>query len=547
MPHGPGVSELLSGLADLEKTVIPTLKTALKMHTVDLAWAALAGLALIYPIWRLLPHVERSGVRDLAVLLSILGIYPSLLAVFHLTPFDLGLVYSITTFLPALYFFTMTGYVGVRLPNASVWRHALMAVSGVLALLALTNTWHGLFAQFESHTPGRPNHMLDDVRPGLGMGAMHALALVLVVSGIVLSIVQFFRSRLRPTQVLLAVVLPSLALWSFTSSVRWSVLADAGISGFIVSTSAVLLIANYALMRNHFIEVRIVTRSKLMHLLPDAMLVLSRSGRILDCNPAFARLLDSPVDQPIDRNVADFLPELAAQLAAGDGGSFELDLSKPGVPRHFHGILEPIDRAVGAGQFLVVLRDVTESEVAKSALFESDRQLRAANAALTRLSATDSLTGLSNRRALVEATEQAIAQYKRTGRRFALLSLDVDRFKDVNDRFGHVVGDEALCHVARVLEGQCRATDSLARYGGEEFIVLLGEAADDEIASAAERFRAAVEAEPLTLESGEKLTLTVSLGGIAFQDGMTAADLMQAADDALYAAKHAGRNQARIV
>ncbi|MEL7045759.1 MAG: diguanylate cyclase [Pseudomonadota bacterium] len=517
------------------------------MHTVDLAWAALAGLALIYPIWRLMPHIERSGVRDLAVLLGILGTYPGLLAIFHLTPFDLGLVYSVTTFVPALYFFTVTGYVGVRLPKIALWRHSLMTLSGVLALLALTNIWHGLFAEFESHVPGRPNHMLDDISPGFGMGAMHALALVLVLSAIVLSFVQFLRSRLRPTQVILTVLLPLLGLWSFTSSVRWSVLADAGISGFILSTSAVLLIANYALMRNHFIEVRVVTRSKLMHLLPDAMLVLSRRGRILDCNPAFARLIDEQVDGIIDRNIVAFLPELASQLGDTDGGSFELDLSKPEVPRHFHGVREPIDRSVGAGQYLVVLRDVTESELAKAALFESDRQLRAANAALTRLSATDSLTGLSNRRGLIEATEQAIAHFKRTGSRFALLSLDIDRFKAVNDRFGHTVGDQALCHVARVLEGQCRATDSLARYGGEEFIVLLGEASDDEIAKAAERFRAAVEAEPLTLDCGHTLQLTVSLGGIAHRDGMTTAELMQAADDALYEAKHLGRNQVRLV
>lgn len=493
-----------------------------------------------------MPRIERRGVRDLAALLSILAIYPMLLAMFHLTPFDLGLVYSLTTFLPALYFFTMTGYVGVRLLNTSIWRYSLMGISTVLALLSLTNTWHGLFAEFEPHTAGNPNHMLDDAAPGVGMGVMHALALVLVLAAVVLSIVQFVRARLRPTQVLLAAVLPLLALWSFTSSVRWSVLADAGVSGFILSTTAVLLIANYALMRNHFIEVRIVTRSRLMHLLPDAMLVLSRSGRILDCNPAFASLIEKPVGELIDRNIAAFLPQLTSWPDDSEGGDFELDLSKPGAPRHFHGICEPIDRTVGAGQYLVVLRDVTESELAKAALFESDRQLRAANAALTRLSATDSLTGLSNRRALIEATDQAIARFKRNGSRFALLSLDIDRFKDVNDRFGHAIGDQALCHVARVLERQCRATDFLARYGGEEFIVLLGDASGDEIAMAAERFRAAVEEEPLTVEGGDTLRLTISLGGTAHRDDMTTAELMRAADSALYEAKHCGRNRVRL-
>ncbi|GAB5415799.1 MAG: hypothetical protein Cons2KO_34020 [Congregibacter sp.] len=482
----------------------------------------------------------------MALILAILGVYPGLLAIFHLTPFDLGLVYAATTFLPVLYFFCMTGYIGLRLPAAAVWRYALFGAGAALALLSLTNVWHGYFAVFEQHQPGQANHMLDDLEPGIGMGLMHALSLILVASAMLLSVVQLFRSRLRPVQVLLAVILPALALWSFTSTQRWSVLADAGVSGFILTTTIVLLVANYALMRNHFLEIRVVTRSKLIHLLPDAIVLLSKSGKILDANPAFAALVNSSLDELIDEQIVRYLPQIDQEIAADTINDFELDLSEPGEPLFLQASVAATGQAMEAGQYLVVLRDITESQIIQAELLERDRQLQVANAALKELSATDALTGLPNRRALMQDVEQAVALFQRNGREFALLTLDIDHFKTVNDRFGHATGDEALCHVAQILKEQCRSTDSLARYGGEEFVILLGEVGNEETAPAAERFRVAVETNPLTLSTGDKLELTISVGGTTYEDGMTTDALLQAADSALYEAKNAGRNRVCI-
>ncbi|MEM8491925.1 MAG: diguanylate cyclase [Pseudomonadota bacterium] len=516
------------------------------MHFVDFIWAAVAAAALVYPLRRLIPHIQRVNARDLAFMLIILTVYPMLLAVFHLTPFDLGLVYSLTTFIPALYFFSMTRYVGVKLPHTAAWRVTLFSLSGVLAVLALTNEWHGLFAEFEPHVPGQPNHLLDDLSPKIGMGIMHALSLALVLSAVVLALMQFLRSRLRPTQVVLAVILPTLGLLSFTSNQRWSLLSDAGVSGFILTTTAVLLVTNYAFMRNQFIEVRVVTRSRLMHMLPDAMLVLSGSGRVLDGNPAFADLIRCPLDEAIDHNVADFLPTIQQQLDTQFADQFDLELNVDGSRRYLHGQIQRIDGAFGVGQYLVLLRDVTESEAAKVALAASENKLKLANAALMRLSTTDELTGLLNRRALLQAIERAMDQQKRSGKRFSLLILDVDLFKSVNDQFGHSAGDQALCHVARILEAECRSTDQLARYGGEEFIVLLADGGQD-VMAAAERFRKAVENSVLTLESKDKVELTVSVGGVTCNESQTVQTLMKSADAALYEAKHAGRNRSRVV
>lgn len=513
------------------------------MHLYDLAWAAIGLLALIYPLRRLLPHVERRGIRDVTVILSILGVYPALLAVFHLTPFDLGLVYSVTTLLPVLYFFSMTNYVGIQFPHAQAWRYALFTASAVLAVVALTNVWHGQFAEFEAHVQGQPNHMLDDLTPGIGMGIMHAFSLVFVASAMILSLVQFLRARLRPAQVLLAVVLPCLALWSFTSTERWSLLEKAGVSGFILTTSILLLVANYALMRNHFLEIRVLTRSKLIQLLPDAVLLLSSSGRILDANPALAALVQQPLEKLIDGNIGDHLPQVEASLINQDDGTFELDLSTQGAPLHFQGSVASAETSSSGRQRLIVLRDVTELQLIQSALLERDRELREANTALVELSVTDPLTGLRNRRSFLNSVEHAVALCKRNGRQFAVLAIDIDHFKAVNDQHGHDVGDKALCHIAKVLERECRSTDFLSRYGGEEFVVLLGDLVSEEVEPAAERFRVAVEQDPLQLSTGEYLPITVSIGGAAYDGSMSVEDLLKRADGALYRAKNSGRNR----
>lgn len=155
-----------------------------------------------------------------------------------------------------------------------------------------------------------------------------------------------------------------------------------------------------------------------------------------------------------------------------------------------------------------------------------------------RLSRTDSLSGLYNRLHWDESITADFAQLQRHGGEAALLLLDVDRFKEYNDTWGHAAGDEAIRHVARVLRSECRMEDRIARYGGEEFAVLLPAISPDKARTAAERLRARI-------GSGDSrfAGLTVSIGIAAFDSGLVDADeWMLRADRALYAAKRAGRN-----
>ncbi len=159
---------------------------------------------------------------------------------------------------------------------------------------------------------------------------------------------------------------------------------------------------------------------------------------------------------------------------------------------------------------------------------------------------TDALTGLFNRRAFFEAAPQLIERQTRKGEEIALLMFDLDRFKSINDRFGHAVGDEALKVFAATASGNMRANDVLARLGGEEFAVVIASGLAD-ACSAAERLRAAFEVAGREF-AGRRVEATVSIGvaaGPAAQADIET--LLALADKALYRAKKSGRNRVQAV
>ncbi len=162
---------------------------------------------------------------------------------------------------------------------------------------------------------------------------------------------------------------------------------------------------------------------------------------------------------------------------------------------------------------------------------------------LALLATRDPLTGLYNRRELMRQLEEALARAQRYHHPCCLLLLDVDHFKQVNDRCGHLVGDEVLRRLGELLQGAVRGIDYAARYGGEELVVLLPESDSDDGVVMAERLRRLVELERWGMARSLG-PITVSIGVAAFpQHGHTPETLFQAVDQALYAAKRGGRNQ----
>ncbi|ERH48014.1 GGDEF domain-containing protein [Pseudomonas sp. MDMC216] len=162
---------------------------------------------------------------------------------------------------------------------------------------------------------------------------------------------------------------------------------------------------------------------------------------------------------------------------------------------------------------------------------------------LTDQATTDSLTGLPNRLKLAEVFERERAHAQRNGTPLSLVFVDIDHFKQINDRFGHEVGDRALVHFATVLAQRLRVTDLFCRLGGEEFAVLLPGSKATQAREIAESLRERLAAQPLAVDE-TTLHMTLSAGVACFGvDGQSLDELMLAADRRTYAAKRAGRNR----
>ena len=176
------------------------------------------------------------------------------------------------------------------------------------------------------------------------------------------------------------------------------------------------------------------------------------------------------------------------------------------------------------------------------------RRLREGRSELERLSVTDELTGLSNRRRLMAELDREVRRSDRHGHPFTVLMLDVDRFKIFNDAFGHPAGDAVLKRLAKTLRDSTRDVDTVARYGGEEFMVILPETPAAEASRVAERIRSRTEADKFRPGDGiVELSITVSIGYAIFPDHAKAPEtLIEAADQALYRSKAAGRNKVTV-
>jgi diguanylate cyclase (GGDEF)-like protein/PAS domain S-box-containing protein len=189
---------------------------------------------------------------------------------------------------------------------------------------------------------------------------------------------------------------------------------------------------------------------------------------------------------------------------------------------------------------IVTIRDISEHKRIKDELVEANRHLQ-------ELARRDGLTGLSNRRLFDEAMQTELLRAARDGRPLSLMLIDVDHFKQFNDRYGHPAGDDCLRAVAQALrEVLCRPGDLVARYGGEEFAVLLPNTAEAGAAAVVQRLVGTVRGLKIAHDNSRALIVTISAGVTTFFPGRDPAEpkeLIKLADAKLYQAKRTGRNR----
>jgi diguanylate cyclase (GGDEF)-like protein/PAS domain S-box-containing protein len=186
--------------------------------------------------------------------------------------------------------------------------------------------------------------------------------------------------------------------------------------------------------------------------------------------------------------------------------------------------------------------DITDRKQQERAIRKANSELETANARLARLASHDGLTGIPNYRAFHERLEDEFATSERHGEPLTLLLLDVDRFKSLNDAYGHPVGDRILQELAATLVDTARKGDFVARYGGEEFAVLMPRTSIERAKQLAERIRKAVRNRRW---SHGAITISIGCASVDF-DVATPADLVKRADRALYRSKNNGRDQVSL-
>jgi diguanylate cyclase (GGDEF)-like protein len=208
------------------------------------------------------------------------------------------------------------------------------------------------------------------------------------------------------------------------------------------------------------------------------------------------------------------------------------------VPYGFAALI--VAMAVSLANHFTALYTNLEAEVG-----DRTRELSEANERLFEASRIDVLTGLLNRRGFAERAEEEILRARRTRRGFVLVMADIDKFKAVNDEYGHACGDEVLKDVARQLERQMRDIDVLASWGGEEFVLLLPETGIDGGVILAEKLRGLIERHQFYSKE-HLLNITMTFGVSSYKLAMTLDDCLAKADRALYAGKSGGRNRVEV-
>ena len=330
----------------------------------------------------------------------------------------------------------------------------------------------------------------------------------------------------------------------------------------VASLSVAAVFCAVALVRYRLLELTPLARDTIIEQLMDGIIVSDAAGLLVDFNPAAHAILPeitsaalgSPLDTllagregfPTARAAARLATEQNARHLAcedrrmgDDEDTLTLEVADPALPgccevRHFSvrvaSVLRRNGRCVGEA---LVLHDVTS----RVELFRSVR----------RLATTDDLTGLLARRQLLQLGDEEVARCQREARPLAVLVIDLDHFKLVNDLHGHAAGDQVLRAVAAACSEQLRAFDRLGRYGGDEMCAFMPGLDADQALVVAERLRAVVSG--LSVWCDDKLlrvTVSVGVAVAGVRASSTVSGLIEAADGALYKAKRDGSNRVAL-
>lgn len=446
--------------------------------------------------------------------------------------FWIGIEYFSLPFLPVFTLLMCLEYADMQL---GPWkRRALFLIPLLTFVFQHTNDFHHLYYTSITLRTDAPFPVVD-----LGKGPWYLVHVVYMYGCLVLSVAVLL---LRMRQAHYRFRLQMLAMTAgLLVPVAGNLYYLAGKSPYGIDLGPVFLSISFifhsmAVFRFRMFNVAPIAREIVFDNMGDGVLVLNRQDIIVDYNRAMLRLIPELTKRSVGRSAAEVLaghPSIAKCVELGGECDLKLDTDRP---VYVHVRFAPIrDRDKRRSGSIVTFIDITERVML-------ERKLQ-------KLASTDGLTGLFNKNALIEQSEQTLSELARSESGVAVVMFDVDHFKKVNDTFGHEAGDRVLVEVADRIRGVLDGRGIAGRYGGDEFVLCLPETSLDTAYLYAERIRAAVEQMELVVE-GQSVRATSSFGvahvspssGIG-NEASQMRMLMRQADQALYRAKKLGRNR----
>ncbi len=303
------------------------------------------------------------------------------------------------------------------------------------------------------------------------------------------------------------------------------------------------LSASY-LRRSNDERARLAALLNVLHL---GVLFVDSDRRVVYCNAAFRRMWGFADEENLTGVRESVLVERSAPLRL-DNPAYLAHLAKVNLS---HETSAPFDITLVDGRCITDISTLVQgSEIGRYSgrvwTYEDVTERRDAAEQLQQLATRDALTGLYNRRRFQEELERMLPDAERRGVKVGLLAVDLDGFKPINDKFGHQAGDEVLVALAQEVSGIIRRNEIFFRLGGDEFAVLVSDTAEDDMAGLARRVQEGIESHPFHF--GDCPTrLTASLGIALYPDDASSSELLIAhADQAMYQAKHGGKNRWKV-
>ncbi len=291
------------------------------------------------------------------------------------------------------------------------------------------------------------------------------------------------------------------------------------------------------IFRHGLLDIMPIARNTIVESMKEGVLVIDKESRLIDINISARRLLLPTDDSIIGQQVEKYIPEIKPFLPKDNQASCvrEISVERNGVRKSFEGTLTSLynynNKHIG---YLITLQDITE----RKRLHEK----------VKRLASKDPLTGLYNRRYLLERAEQEVQRSRRYKHSISLLIIDLDHFKNINDTYGHLAGDRALIQFSTFLKDTLRNVDIIGRFGGDEFVVILPETELKTALTTAVRLCENFKQSSVPVDQGD-FSFTLSVG-VSTEDDVSQNtdiyDLIERADRALYRAKALGRDQVAV-